>query len=84
MTCYHWDAPQRVVALMAEHRLLSLDCIGLWTLVKRCEVEEALVQVDADLEAGDPNAPLSLCPACAEEYTRDMEAQWAEYHAGLL
>ncbi|MDB4278023.1 hypothetical protein N9917_00175 [Deltaproteobacteria bacterium] len=32
----------------------------------------------------DPNAKRLLCPPCSKGYTEEMNAQWAEYHAGLL
>jgi len=39
-----------------------------------------------DMEPDDlgPNRDLFFCGPCAEGYTEQMNAQWAEYHAGLL
>ena len=32
----------------------------------------------------NPNRDLVLCLECAEEYTRNMDAQWAEYYSSIL
>lgn len=32
----------------------------------------------------NPNAPIALCRECAAEHHAQWDAQWAEYHAGLL
>lgn len=39
-----------------------------------------------DREPGDldQNRDYFFCPQCSEAYTEQMDAQWAEYHAGLL
>lgn len=84
MTCYHWDAPQRSAQLTAEYNMLLLDCIGLSSVVARCNVEEQLVLIDVELEAGDPNAPIPLCAACAADYIEYMEEQWRDYYSGVL
>ena len=30
-----------------------------------------------DGEGRDPNAPIALCPPCAQEYNEDMDDMWA-------
>lgn len=32
----------------------------------------------------DPNAPIPLCPPCAEDHYANMSQAWNEYYGGLL
>lgn len=32
----------------------------------------------------DPNAPIPLCPGCAEDHHKYWDDTWAEYYRGLL
>lgn len=62
-------------------------CPGICLKCRRFEMTElrpSQTSYTWDGAGEDPNAPLRLCDACGEEYRREMDDLWAEYHGGLL
>ena len=80
-----WTPPeQRAEELAAEAHLLALDCVGLASFARLCEVEEARVMLDAELERPRPEphfrTEFMLDPV---RWARDRTVvvrEWSETH----
>lgn len=83
-SAYHYDAPERALALTFEFRLLSLDCIGFQSFVRIGEIECERAEVDVLLSEGDPNRWMYLCSGCREDHREYWDSMWQEYYSMVL
>ena len=65
------DAERRAAALAEEAHLLALDCVGLASFARLCEVEEARIMLDAEMEGLvlPPLMMVSMDPATGSDWT---------------
>jgi len=88
------ERAKKIASALRNHPQLLVEVLDVFGFAMTCEVPGCLrtdtgltpsmTAYEWDGQGEDPNRDLWLCPDHADEHTEQMEAQWAEYRAGLL